>query len=64
MEREKTLCEILNEPLKSAGLKGPYFRPDVEERMARANREHPLTEEELLRLGWKKPRRERQQEAT
>lgn len=64
MAREKTLKEILNEPLKSAGFKGPFYRPDVEERIARANREHPLTREELLRLGWKKPRRERQQEAT
>ncbi len=64
MAREKTLKEMLNEPWDFEGVHSPFYRPDVEERIARANREHPLTREELLRLGWKKPRRERQQEAT
>ena len=50
MAKEKTLKEMLNGPWEFDGEHSPFYRPDVEGSIARANREHPLTREELLRL--------------
>lgn len=44
-----------HEWMQKHGVESPFCRPEVEESIARLNREHPLTDADLYRLGWRRP---------